>query len=276
MFNRFALGLATLLLVGVSAAVLAVFAKPTPLKSILMDSKHIAVARVESVDPARPSMKLVLIEDITGAAPEREVPINLTGDPNGKPLPSSPRDVTDRVKADMQAVVFFVDDLSNPFALIYVEGSWYRISRNAGDKAWRYLYPEVYLRRTFKGTTAEMKQAVLEVKDGKANPPFDLSEKPGLGPALPGVTAAPLLIPVKNEAKDGTDKAPSEPAKDSVAKDISAKDAAKSTAPKDAKSAGKPAPKPESSGAFRIVGGIVIVAGIALLVYVFVIRKKVA
>ena len=272
MFNRLALGLASLLLVGVGAAALAVFAKPTPLKSIVADSGHIAVARIESVDPSRPSMKLVLIEDVVGAVAERDIPVLLEGSPNGKPLPSSPHDVTDRVKAGMQAIVFFVEG-SNPFALIYVEGSWYRISRNAGDKAWKYLYPEIYLRRTFKGTTAEMKQAVLDVKDGKANPPYDANEKPGLGAALPGVTATPLLIPVKNDDKVET---PPAPAKDSATKDSSPKDASKPAAPKDAKSAAKPAPKPESGGMFRIVGGVVIVAGIALLVYVFVIRKKVA
>ncbi len=263
--------LAVLLFGWSASSLLAVIATPMPLKSIYADATHIAAAKVESVDPARPSMKLVLTEDLNGAAPEREILVNLTGNPNGKPLPSSPRDVTDRVKADMQAVVFFVDSPSNPFALVYVEGSWYRIAKNSdGGKAWPYLYGEIYLRRTFKGTTAELKQALLDIKAGKPSPAYDTSEKPGLGPALPGVTAAPLLVAAK-DAKDAKVEVPVAPAKDSAAA-LKDKAAAKDAPAKDA----KPAAKSDDGGISKIVGGIVIVAGIALLVYVFVIRKKIA
>lgn len=246
------------------APALAVIAKPTPLKAIFADATHIAAAKVESVEPDRPAMKLMLTDDLKGAAGDREILINLTGNPTGA-QPSGPRDVTDRVAAGMQAVVFFVEG-GAPFALVFIEGSWYRIAKSGG-KAWPYLYGEFYLRRTFKGGSAELKQAVLDIKAGKEGPDLDPSAEPGLGAALPGVTAAPLNIAagVKDAAKDGGGK------------DGAAKATSGATKTKDAKPASGGSAKPQEKGdgsLFKIVGGIVIAAGVALLVYVFAIRKK--
>ena len=48
-----------------------------------------------------------------------------------------------------------------------------------------FTHVEPYLRRTFKGTTAEMKQVVVDALSGKAEPPDpNLKEKPGIGPEV--------------------------------------------------------------------------------------------
>lgn len=43
---------------------------------------------------------------------------------------------------------------------------------------------EPYLRRTFKGTTAEMRQVIIDGLSGKKAPPYDPKEKGGFGPEL--------------------------------------------------------------------------------------------
>ena len=52
-----------------------------------------------------------------------------------------------------------------------------------GEVRWRWAHLEPYLRRTYKGTTAEMAQAIRDGLSGKKKPPPpDAREKPGLGP----------------------------------------------------------------------------------------------
>ena len=48
-----------------------------------------------------------------------------------------------------------------------------------------FTHLEPYLRRTYKGTTAEMKQVVVDALAGKAEPPDpNQKEKPGIGPEV--------------------------------------------------------------------------------------------
>src|SRR5262245_58460088 len=54
--------------------------KLTHLSDIVADSDHIFVAKVETIDPAKPSCVLRISHDLKGKPPYRSMPINLTGD----------------------------------------------------------------------------------------------------------------------------------------------------------------------------------------------------
>ena len=260
----------------------AVVAVPITVKKLHDGSTHVAAAKVDLVDPARPALKLTITDDLKGALAEREILVNLTGNLNGDP-PSRPTDVTERIAAGMTAIVFVAEDKDKPAnttAMIYCEGSWLRIARNPdGGKAWPYLFGEFYFRQAFSGTTAQLKQALDDIKAGGKGPDVNASEKAGLGSPLPGVTPTPLTIPPDPAAKPKDKSAPpaadKDKTKDAGAKDSTSKTSAKVVA-KDGKPAAapKPAAKSDDGGLFKIVGVIVMVAGVALLVYVFVIRKK--
>ena len=50
---------------------------------------------------------------------------------------------------------------------------------------WAFTLCEIYLRRTFKGTTEELASVIRDVQAGKRKaPPYDAKEPPGLGPEL--------------------------------------------------------------------------------------------
>src|SRR4051794_28720230 len=70
---------AILLTLGVMSAE-AVIKALTPLKTILTASKHICVAKVDALLPARPALVLTVDGDLKGKMPLRRLPINMKGD----------------------------------------------------------------------------------------------------------------------------------------------------------------------------------------------------
>ena len=78
--------------------------------------------------------------------------------------------------------------------LAFTNGTWFQVlGQTDGDQTrWAFTHCEIYLRRTFKGTTDELKQTVADVLAGKAKaPPPNPKEPPGLGPTLDESKDAP-------------------------------------------------------------------------------------
>src|SRR5262249_59172938 len=76
---------------------------------------------------------------------------------------------------------------------VYTKGTWSQILGGIDDDTTtsRFLNSEPYLRRTFKGTTAELRQAIVDGLSGKKEPPPpDEKEAPGYGPEVPAKKAA--------------------------------------------------------------------------------------
>lgn len=234
---------------GLASHALAVITRLTPLKSIIDDSDHIVVATIEAIDPARPSITLTITTDLKGAPASRRLPILLKGDSEG-----DPKQVLDRVKVGTTLIVFITELPDRHMGLVFSEGSWFQIIGQLveGAPRWGFTHGEPYLRRTFKGTTDEMKQTIAAyLKDKKDPPAVSPDEKPGLGPTLDGITAK-----VEPE-KDGETKPVPAPTQ---SKDDSGRPIALS--PK-AIQAETPA-KNESILAW-VIGGIVFVLAAALL-----------
>ena len=71
--------------------------------------------------------------------------------------------------------------------LVYSNGTWFQMTAPSDEDkpVWSFTHCEPYLRRTFKGTTEEMRQTVADSLAGKkAAPESDAKEKPGLGPEI--------------------------------------------------------------------------------------------
>ena len=76
-------------------------------------------------------------------------------------------------------------------AFAFTNGTWFqmegRIEKQEGKETvrWSFLHCEPYLRRTFKGTTEELKQIVIDgVAKKKAPPAPNEKEPPGFGPPI--------------------------------------------------------------------------------------------
>ncbi len=145
------------------------------------DSDHIFVAKVAKIDAANSRALFKVETDLKGKAPFRELPIHLTGNER-KHTP----ELLKRIAVDLAIVVFVIEKDGQQLGLAFTNGTWFQIIGTGKEKiVWTFTHCEIYLRRTFKGTTAELRQTVEEVLAGKRKaPPYDAKEKPGFGPEL--------------------------------------------------------------------------------------------
>ncbi|RLT04004.1 MAG: hypothetical protein DWI21_15005 [Planctomycetota bacterium] len=180
---------ATVGLVAVLAALLlthqavAFIQKLFPLQEFIDDSDFLFTAKVERVDPDKPSAVLVLGEHLKGKAPFTRIPINLTGDKQ-KHTPQ----LLKRLAPDLPLIVGVKKQDGGKFMMLaFTNGTWFQVlGQTDGDQTrWAFTHCEIYLRRTFKGTTDELKQTVTDVLAGKAKaPPPNPKEPAGFGPVL--------------------------------------------------------------------------------------------
>lgn len=166
-----------------SASAWAVIDTPFPLQTLIEQSDQIVVLEVERVDPGRPSMTLRLKEDWKGKADFEQMPVNLTGDKE-KHTPK----LLKRVAAKTSVIAFLrKQDGGSRMMLAYTNGTWFQVIGTADGKTtrWAFTHCEIYLRRTFRGTTPEMEKVVKDVLAGKGKaPPPDLKVKAGFGPEI--------------------------------------------------------------------------------------------
>jgi outer membrane protein assembly factor BamB len=166
----------------------AVITRKTPLSDIISYSTFIFTAKIETVDPDKPGMVLTPDEHIKGKFPFQRLPINLTGDMEADKLKHRPM-LLKRVAPKLPVVVFITQKDKDYVAFIYTNGTWIHMTGDKPDGAevvrWSFTHIEPYLRRTYKGTTEEMKQTVTDAVSGKKKPPdTNDKEEPGVGPEV--------------------------------------------------------------------------------------------
>jgi hypothetical protein len=154
-----------------------------PLKSVLDDSQSIMVAKVERLDADKPTMVLTVSESLKGGTPFPRLPVNLTGDKERH----TPR-LLKRIAVGTPIVLFVKKESEGKYmALGFTDGTWLQLlgQTDGGQTRWAFTHCETYLRRTYKGTTSELKTLVTDVLAGKRKaPPPDPKERPGFGPEL--------------------------------------------------------------------------------------------
>src|SRR2546421_1402133 len=69
----------------------AVVQRLTPLKDVLAESQFIFVAKVDALDPDKPSVILAIDQQLKGKATFEKLPVNLTGDSEAKKLDHTPQ-----------------------------------------------------------------------------------------------------------------------------------------------------------------------------------------
>src|SRR5579872_2642561 len=105
----------------------AVITRLTPLRDVLAESKFIFVATVEAVDPARPSLVLVVDADLKGKAPFRKLPVLLKGDA-GAVKKKETALLLERVAPKLPIVVFVSDSEEAFVAFVYSNGTWFQMT----------------------------------------------------------------------------------------------------------------------------------------------------
>lgn len=193
--------LALLALVLVAAPALGVITKLTPLAEVLESDQLIFVAKAEKLDPDKPAAVFTVGKKLKGEPSFDRVPVNMTGDDEAKKA-GDPKAMFERLDTTRE-LVFFVRKQGKLYnAKVFVEGTWFSIygQLDADGKTirWAFLHGEPFLRRTFKGTSAEMVKTIEDALAKTSKPPEpDEKEKAGYGPVVekkPSECAAgPLL-----------------------------------------------------------------------------------
>ena len=181
----FVLG-AAVIVVAFSPAAWALIERLMPLSTIIADADFIFVAKVEKIAPDKPGMILTVAEDLKEKASFRRLAVNLTGDADAVKEKQLEK-LLERIAPDLPIVVFVNQPNKNYMLLAYTNGTWFQIVGQAdgNDIRWSYTHFEPFLRRSFSGTTAEMRQIVADAVVGKQKPPaIRPKEPPGIGPVV--------------------------------------------------------------------------------------------
>jgi hypothetical protein len=181
--------LAVAFTVALGSQAVAVIQAPTELQKFTNDASEILVLHVERVDPDKPNLVLTVDRALKGKSELTRLAINLKGDAENEKLKQTP-ELLKRLAPDLPVVAFLSKTDDGGYMMLgYTNGTWFQVlSRLDGeDQRWAYTHCEIYLRRTFKGTTAEMEQVLTNVlTKRKRLPPVDLKVPPGLGPVMEG------------------------------------------------------------------------------------------
>jgi hypothetical protein len=205
MRKRFACALALLLGLSLFLAVVpaeAVITVPLPMKHILKGTQFIFTAKVETFDKEKGQIVFMVDEDLKGKVPFKRMSLPLGPDTRDGTLireNNRPSFLAKRLAAGMP-VVFFGDNGRSPAfdkvrkegmtLFLYTNGTWAQIAGNskAAEETsilLRFHHYEPSLRRTFKGSTADMRQVIIDGLAGKKEPPaYDPQEPAGLGPEV--------------------------------------------------------------------------------------------
>ncbi|MBY0461293.1 MAG: hypothetical protein K2V38_28545, partial [Gemmataceae bacterium] len=183
--------LALLALLFSASAASGVITVLTPLAGILESDTYIFVAKADKLDPdnkERPTATFKVEKKLKGEPPFDKIPVNMTGNDEGKKAGDT-KTIFDRLD-DKRELVWFVRKQGKTFnAKVFVEGSWFSVygtlDADGQTIRWAFMNGEPFLRRTFKGTSAEMVKTVEDALAKKADPPKpDEKEKPGYGPVV--------------------------------------------------------------------------------------------
>jgi outer membrane protein assembly factor BamB len=164
----------------------ALITKLTPLSFLMEESQFILTAKVDSIDADKPSLVLTVDEQLKGKADFKRLPVLLKGDETAVKNDETPK-ILKRVAPKLPLLLFIkkTDEAYSAFA--YTNGTWFHLTgtEDDGKVKWSFTHCEPFLRKTFKGPTADLKQVVADVIAGKKKPPApDDKEKPGLGPEV--------------------------------------------------------------------------------------------
>jgi outer membrane protein assembly factor BamB len=166
----------------------AVITKLTHLAEVLETEDYIFVAGVERVDPEKPAALFKLEKQLKGQAPFERLAVNMTGNAEAQKAGDT-KTILDRLHPSRKLVLFVSQRGKKYNAMAFVEGSWFSLQGTIDEKdktvRWAFQNGEPFLRRTFKGTTAELVQVIADGLANKAKPPMaDEKEKPGYGPPV--------------------------------------------------------------------------------------------
>lgn len=168
----------------------------SPLQLFVRDATQIVQVRVTQFAPESNRLVFDVEQDIKAKIEPRSMNVVWKFEPDSKweGIRTLPR-LLKCFGPGQQAILFINDtggfwhnagnERKSPIAFGYTNGSWFCLESTKLDNGkllWRLAQGEPYLRTTFKGTTAELNQVLVEHLAGKGKLPDPVKEEPGFGP----------------------------------------------------------------------------------------------
>ena len=154
----------------------------TPLADFIEAADEIVVVKVRELDAARPSAIFAVADDLKGQSEFRRLAVNLKGR-----KADQTEQLLARLADDLPLVLFITHLKDRELVYGYTAGTWFQIIGHHDGKQtrWGFTDLEIYLPRTFNGSTDELRATLAAAMAGtKKPPPANPQLKPGIGPAL--------------------------------------------------------------------------------------------
>ena len=166
----------------------AVITAKTPLNAIAGSMSYIVVGKVEKFFPDKPAMLVAITEDIKGKAPFRQLPINCNVADEKAYKENKIEPLMKRFGPDLDIIFFLAPprDDGSITTFGFTNGTWFQLHGTLVEKdkvVFSLHSAEPYFRKTYKGTTEELRDLLKKYVAKKAKlPAVDDKEEPGFGP----------------------------------------------------------------------------------------------
>ena len=147
----------------------AFIARHYTLQEVLAESSNVLFGTVTSVNPKRMTAKVKVEENLKGESKFEEIKINLsTGQGN------FPEKMMEKFKVGRPIIIFYKMEGRRIPSLGHVDGTWFQtFAQDRSDKSrvwWNFTHIEIYMHRTYKGSTPNFQKLVRDTLAGRAKP----------------------------------------------------------------------------------------------------------
>ena len=147
----------------------AFIARHYTLQEVLAECSNIVFGTVTSVNQKRMTAKVKVEENLKGQSKFQEIKINLsTGQGN------FPEKMIKKFQAGKPIIIFYKMEGRRIPSLGHVDGTWFQtFAQDRSDKSrvwWNFTHIEIYMHRTYKGSTPDFQKLVRDTLAGRAKP----------------------------------------------------------------------------------------------------------
>ena len=147
----------------------AFIARHYTLQEVLAECSNIVFGTVTSVNQKRMTAKVKVEENLKGESDFQEIKINLsTGQGN------FPEKMIKKFKTGKPIIIFYKKEGRRLPSLGHVDGTWFQtFGQDRSDKSrvwWNFTHIEIYMHRTYKGSTPDFQKLVRDTLAGRAKP----------------------------------------------------------------------------------------------------------
>ena len=154
----------------------AFIARHYTLQEVLAECSNVVFGTVTSVNQKRMTAKVKVEENLKGESDFEEIKINLsTGQGN------FPEKMIKKFKDGKPIIIFYKREGRRIPSLGHVDGTWFQtFAQDRSDKSrvwWNFTHIEIYMHRTYKGSTPDFQRVVRDTLAGRIKPANRRSSK---------------------------------------------------------------------------------------------------